>query len=221
MKTFAKVLSLALIALPFSAGAASVYSDTSVGVNVGTKASTSVDVSAGASGSAGSGSQGSTGNTVVDVNVDASGNQNGTSGDASMSSEFKLFTDGVKANNSNVEAVAVKQDGSVDVAYHHNGRFLGFIPMKVTSHTIVKSDANGNVTVSVKMPWWSFLVGGVSKVKSDIEASLQTNAEIKAEAAVSASDEARAKIVNAVVSSLNAEASASAEASTKASAIAN
>ncbi len=203
---------VALLVLPLSVGAASLYGNTDVTVTADTNAAASVSADVDAQGSAGAGNDSAQNDAVVNVNVDASGNQVQASNDANMSAEFKLFTDDVKVKNERVEAVAVNGDGSVDVAYRHDAKFLGFIPMKLTSHTIVKTDADGNVSVAVKLPWWSFLVGGVSKVKADVEASLKANAEVKAEAGVAVSDEMRARIINAVVSSLNAEAQASVDA---------
>jgi len=219
MKTFTKLLSLALLVLPLSVGATSLYGNTDVSVTTTVDPDVTVGAEAGAQGSAGSGAAGA--NTIVDVEVvadtDATAEANAGS-DANMSAEFKAFAATVKSDNERVEDVTVNGDGSVDVAYRHDGKFLGFIPMKVTSHTVVKNNADGTVSVAVKMPWWSFLVTGVSKVKSDIETSLQANAAVKVDAAVAASDETRVKLVNAIISSLNAEAAASATAEADASA---
>ncbi|MES2014702.1 MAG: hypothetical protein V4437_02715, partial [Patescibacteria group bacterium] len=123
MKIFTKVVPVALLVLPLSVGAASLYGDTSVQVTADTGTSVSAGADVNAQGSAGTGST-DTG-TVVNVNVDTAGNQMQASGDATMSAEFKLFADGVKAKNERVEAVTVNGDGDVDVAYRHNGRLFG------------------------------------------------------------------------------------------------
>lgn len=211
MKTAIKLLPIALLVLPLSVGAASLYGNTEVMVTSGSDISVGADVDL-------KGSDDINDDVKGDTKVEISDDTKELSVEDDASAEFKLFADDVEAKNENVEAVEVNGDGSVEVAYQHQARFLGFIPMKVTSHTKVKSDADGNVTVTVKLPWWSFLVGGVSKVESDIETSLQANAEIKANAGAQVSNETRAQIVNAIIASLNAEATASAqvEASAKA-----
>jgi len=216
MKTAIKLLPIALFVLPLSVGAASLYGNTEVMVNSGSGVSVGADVDV--TGSAGNQTGSAKTDTAVDVTVDASGNQVQTSNDANVSAQFKLFADDIEAQNENVEAVEANGDGSVEVAYRHEARFLGFIPMKVTSHTTVKSDADGNVSVTVRLPWWSFLVGGVSKVENDIETSLKANAQIKAGAGAQVSNETRAQIVNAIVASLNAEAAATAQAEASAKA---
>ena len=217
MKAAIKLLPIALLVLPLSVGAASLYGNSEVMVTSGTGVSTGVNAGVQVTGSAGA-QTGSAQTGTVDVKVDASGNQVQTSADTTVDAQFKLFADDVEAKNESVEAVEVNGDGSVEVAYRHEARFLGFIPMKVTSRTIVKSDADGNVSVTVKLPWWSFLVGGVSKVESDIETSLKANAQIKAGAGATVSNETRAQLVNAIVASLNAEAAASAQAEASAKA---
>ncbi|TSD06293.1 MAG: hypothetical protein Greene07147_152 [Parcubacteria group bacterium Greene0714_7] len=195
MKTAIKLLPIALLVLPLSVGAASLYGNTEVMVTSGSDISVGADVDL-------KGSDDINDDVKGDTKVEISDDTKELSVEDDASAEFKLFADDVEAKNENVEAVEVNGDGSVEVAYQHQARFLGFIPMKVTSHTKVKSDADGNVTVTVKLPWWSF----------------QANAEIKANAGAQVSNETRAQIVNAIIASLNAEATASAqvEASAKA-----
>lgn len=211
MKTAIKLLPIALLVLPLSVGATSLYGNTEVMVTSGSDISVGADVDV-------KGSDDINDDVKGDTKVEISDDTKESSVEDDASAEFKSFSDDVEAKNESVEAVEVNGDGSVEVAYHHKARFLGFIPMKVTSHTKVKSDADGNVSVTVKLPWWSFLVGGVSKVENDIETSLKANAEIKAGAGAQVSNETRAQIVNAIVASLNAEAFASAEAEASAKA---
>lgn len=218
MKTAIKLLPIALLVLPLSVGAASLYGNTEVMANSGSGVSVDVGVRGDVKSSTGIETDSEKNETIANVKVDVSDDQEERSDGANVSAQFKLFADDVEAKNANVEAVEVNGDGSVEVAYRHEARFLGFIPMKVTSHTTVKSDADGNVSVTVKLPWWSFLVGGVSKVESDIETSLQANAQIKAGAGAQVSNETRAQMVNAIVASLNAEATATAQAEASAKA---
>ncbi|TAK58601.1 hypothetical protein EPO14_02045 [Patescibacteria group bacterium] len=208
MKTAIKLLPIALLVLPLSVGAASLYGNTEVMANSGSGVSVDVGVRGDVKSSTGIETDSEKNETIANVKVDVSDDQEEMSGD--VDTEFKSFSDDVESKNENVEAVEANEDGSVEVAYQHKVRFLGFIPMKITSHTKVKSDADGNVTVTVKLPWWSFLVGGVSKVENDIETSLKANAQIKAGAGAQVSNETRAQIVNAIIASLNAEASAKA-----------
>jgi len=205
MKTAIKLLPIALLVLPLSVGAASLYGNTEVMANSGSGVSAGVDVDVHVKGS-----DDINDDVKGDTKVEISDDTKESSVEDDMDAEFKSFSDDVESKNENVEAVEANEDGSVEVAYHHQARFLGFIPMKVTSHTTVKSDADGNVTVTVTLPWWSFLVGGVSKVESDIETSLRANAQIKAGASATVSNETRAQIVNAIIASLNAEVAAKA-----------
>lgn len=220
MKSLIKVLSLVLLVLPFAAGA-SLYGNTDVTVTAGTGAAATVDADASVQGSAGTGSGSMETGTAADVTAGVNTGEVtevDAESDATMSAEFAAFASSVKANNEDVEEVKVEGDGSINVAYRHDGKLLGFIPVKVTSHTVVKNNADGTVSATVKLPWWSFLVAGVSKVKSNIETSLQANASLQADAAVAASDEVRTRLVNAIVSSLKTEAAASATAKADASA---
>lgn len=213
MKTAIKLLPIALLVLPLSVGASSLYGNTEVMANSGSGVSAGVDVDVHVKGS-----DDIDDDVKGDIKVEISDDTKELSTKDDMSAEFKLFAEDVEEENESVEAVEVNGDGSVEVAYRHEARFLGFIPMKVTSHTKVKSDADGNISVTVKLPWWSFLVGGVSKVEKEIETSLQANAQIKANAGAQVSNETRAQIVKAIVASLNAEAVASAQAEASAKA---
>lgn len=212
MKTAIKLLPIALLVLPLSVGASSLYGNTEVMANSGSGVSAGVDVDVHVKGSD------DIDDVKGDIKVEISDDTKELSTKDDMSAEFKLFAEDVEEENESVEAVEVNGDGSVEVAYRHEARFLGFIPMKITSHTKVKSDADGNVSVTVTLPWWSFLVGGVSKVEKEIETSLKANAEIKANAGAQVSNETRAQIVKAIVASLNAEAVASAQAEASAKA---
>lgn len=207
MKTAIKLLPIALLVLPLSVGASSLYGNTEVMANSGSGVSAGVDVDVHVKGS-----DDIDDDVKGDIKVEISDDTKELSTKDDMSAEFKLFAEDVEEENESVEAVEVNGDGSVEVAYRHEARFLGFIPMKVTSHTKVKSDADGNVSVTVTLPWWSFLVGGVSKVEKEIETSLKANAGAQV------SNETRAQIVKAIVASLNAEAVASAQAEASAKA---
>ena len=222
MKYFPILLSI-LISLPLSAGAVGLYGDTGVNVNVGADASAKSQTNAGATTSVNVGVSGSTHVETpsgVEITVDRSG-----TGGADVSVEhritgdpdFDLMVTSATKDNARVSKVDVAESGSVDVAFKHDGRLFGVIPVKVTSHTMVAADENGNAKVVVKLPWWSFFVSGVSKVKGDIETALSSNSEVKASANAEASAAARVKLVEVIVSSLTAEANAQASASVETS----
>ncbi|MDO8523911.1 MAG: hypothetical protein Q7R74_01630, partial [bacterium] len=163
MKIFAKLVPLGLLLLPLSVGAVSIYGDTSVQVNTTVGATTTVET--GVSGSARVETP-----SGVNVDVNRSGDdgvevtiENKSIGDP----DFDLLVSTIKTENERVVAVDVDADGAVDVAYKHQGRLFGFIPVTVTSHTTITATTDGTVTAKVRLPWWSFFVSGVSKIKTD------------------------------------------------------
>jgi hypothetical protein len=221
MKTFTKLVPLALLVLPFGAFAASLYGGTAVNITTGTGVSATVDANVYTGGNASSSSGNTDSHTTAGVDVNVGGNGNTTvqsTADIAASAEFKAVADSAKASDERVQAVDLNNEGAVDVAYRHDGKLFGFLPIKVTSHTLVKAQNDGTVSVQVKLPWWSFLVSGVSKVRSDLEASLQANAEVKADAMAEASASSRARLAQAIVASLMAYANGSADANASAGA---
>ena len=218
MRLFAKVLTLALVVVPFSASAVSLYGTTDVKVD--TSAGAKTDAGASVKGDAG----GSSGNDVevkddgaAGVQVQVGGNTDTnatTNAEASITGDpdFDLFAKSVTTSNAEVSAVDLDADGKVDVAYKHKGWLFGFIPVMLTSHTTVTAESDGTAKAHVSLPWWSFLVSGVSQVKSDTEAALDADVDVKANASVQTSTNARVKLVEVMVSSL-AKADAAAKAS--------
>jgi|CXWL01.1.fsa_nt_gi hypothetical protein len=225
MKTIAKLLPILLIVLPFSAGATSMYDDSSaeVKVNVGAGVSGSSQGSGGSS----SGST-QTGTTKVEdsAHTEDSIRLDGTrsSDDGSIEVEvehgveveneihgdpdFDLFVQTVKEGDKNVVAADADGDDAVEVEYKHQAHLFGFIPVTLNSKTRLASSPGGGMpVVKVSLPWWSFLVSDASDIRSSIEASLSANAELQADAATRESSSGmstgrRSKLVEVMVSSL-------------------
>ena len=217
MKTIAKILSIALVVLPLSASAISVNVGADVDVRATTGQGATTTVTTGASGS----TQVETPSGVM-VDVDRSGDgdvmvtvMHRDGENAAGQDHTKAQIEAVVKGHANVKTVDLDADGMVDVAYVHHGWLFGFIPVNVTSHTIVSAPSTGSAAVKVSLPWWSVLVSGLSKVKTEAQSSLSTDATIQANASVNASAEARARLVEKIVMWLDAAATAEASANVK------
>ena len=115
--------------------------------------------------------------------------------------DFDLYVKSVTSAEAQVSEVDVDEDGAVEVAYEHEGKLFGFIPVMVTSRTSVTAESNGQARVHARLPWWSFLVSGISGVQSGVETSLNAKEVIKTGSA-KASASIRIKLAEAIVSSL-------------------
>ncbi len=201
------ILGMALLIIPFSAQALTV--DVGTGVNAVVGSSTSGGASV-------------TGDVKANVNVQSSDDQDAmvqiqVGSDTSSSAgveitgdpDFDMYAESVSSTHANVSGVEVGTEGEVEVAYKHRGWLFGFIPVTVTSHTTVEAPQNGTGTVeaTVALPWWSFLVSGVSSIKASTETELVTNAEVKSEASLGARAEAsaaaRVKLAEAIIASIS------------------
>lgn len=203
MKLLAKILSAALIVMPFSALAA--YNvGLGVDASVGASGNASSSSSAGADVHVGVGANGST--TVetpsgVEVTVDRSG-AGGATVTHTNNAELQTYVETVAMAHPMVKSVDVDADGSVDVAYQHRGWFFGFIPVTVTSHTTAVAATDGSVTTHVRMPWWTIFVSGVSKIRTDAEAALNADASVKADATAQTDTTTRMRLADAFISAI-------------------
>lgn len=134
--------------------------------------------------------------TMIGVDKETSPTEDGDDAD------FSVFAESVKKTHEQVADIDVDADGAVDVAFKHEGWFLGFIPVTVTSHTTVEAASDGSAKAHVRLPWWSFLVSGVKTAQSEAEASLNANADVKADASTQTTMASRVKLVDVMVSSL-------------------
>lgn len=187
---------------------------TALTVDVGANASTEARVVSTTTGAKVDVVVGSEGSTNVEtpsgvmVEVDRSGSGGATvtvEGRTTGDPDFDLLRAKVEVlakKDAMVRGVDVDADGEVEVAYKHPGRLFGVIPIVVTSRTTVETDAEGKVAAKVRLPWWSFLVSGVSEVRSGAEAALNADAGVAASAEATADVNARVKLVEAIVTSL-------------------
>lgn len=93
-----------------------------------------------------------------------------TSDRVSTADDLKAFASSSLQNDENLEGMTFS-DSSVDVAYKARGRFLAIIPVSLKA--VAHVSANGDV--SVRYPWYHFLVTGEndSKLKTAIEGQIQ------------------------------------------------
>ncbi len=113
------------------------------------------------------------------------------------SADLKLFASTLLKHDSLIKQIAISKE-NIGVDYKTHGRFLGFIPVSITAKTEINADGE----VSVRYPWYGFLVYKKSKITDD---ALKT--EVLAELGMKEGDgiisldstaSARAKIVNAL-----------------------
>ncbi|HRH55693.1 MAG TPA: hypothetical protein PK609_02400 [Candidatus Paceibacterota bacterium] len=115
-------------------------------------------------------------------------------------------------NDERVKDIRVEQD-SFELHYNLAARFLGFIPGSVTAKVAV----DGEGQVSVKYPWYAFLMA-TDESRAELEARIasdlaeENGLSADASATTSASTSRIAQLMESVRVSLTANASASAEA---------
>lgn len=101
------------------------------------------------------------------------------------------------------------------VSFKEDGRFLGFIPVTMTSHAEVNADGS----VKVTRPWYGFMVATDASADGDlesrIEAATRASSELMAETSGTASLSAstQAQILDVIVASLESSTQASASGS--------
>ncbi len=202
MKFLAKLLPVALVLLPLSAGAVSIYGDASTDVNAGSNVSgsahTNTTVQVGGSGPVNSQKPDDNSGAQIDVTVGANGTTTVLTTPNGHEVDFDSSVKTIKDNDDRVAAADVDGDGAVEVEFKHHAHLFGFIPVILNSHTTVSSDG----VVKVSLPWWSFLVSDASDIRAGIESSLNANAEVEANASANADSSSRVKLVEVMVSSL-------------------
>lgn len=148
-----------------------------------------IDVGAGATGTP---SQGSAGDDavigvspmrVLDVSTDADLDRYETS----LRGEDQYFVD-----------ATMEAQGKVEVAYYHDGRLFGIIPVKVKSHTEVSTNDEGQVVVVTRLPWWSAFVTGTGTVASSVDEDLAASGTLATDLKLEGNAAAKARILEAV-----------------------
>lgn len=125
--------------------------------------------------------------------------------------DLSAFATASLKRDANMVSIESSQD-EVSVEYREPARFLGFIPMTITSEATVESDG----TVEVDRPWYRFLIA-LDRDASDTEAAIHASVDpmISADANVSAgfSDQMIARIVDAIRLAFSSSATANANTS--------
>ena len=214
MKNLMKSVGVAsAVALSLSAltAFAAVSADVNVGlggnVSAGSAASAVVSGSASSSASApASDSSMSASMSGTDASA-ANADMNASAGD---DSSVNASIQGILNSDSNVTKVDASND-SVGVWYKEPGKFLGFIPVMVS--TEASADANGNAKIS--HPWYDFLT-----VTADSAAQAQLQSQISGSAGANGqlSDSVKISLMNAIHALVSAWESSNASATTTASA---
>lgn len=154
-----------------------------------------------------------TADTGVSLEINAAGVTVVSASQVETEADLAVFSANVAVNNDAVSDVRIDSEENtelvVSVSYEHEGEFLGFIPVTVTSTTVVDARADvSEIEVRSQLPWWSFLVTGVSHTQAELESQIRSNAVVQANASVNASAQAQAEIAEAVIAEVAAHAGA-------------
>lgn len=151
---------------------------------------------------------------------DAAADQSAASGDIAIvaaaqvrsDDDLETFERNAAANATSVEAVSIKTNAenttAVEVDYEHPGKLFGLMPVTMTSKAAVTVHNNGVIEVSVKLPWWSIVVGGTEPAETDIETRLRDNPTIMTNAEAGLSARSKAEIAEAIITELEASMTA-------------
>lgn len=151
--------------------------------------------------------------TRTDLRVNALGIAVMTSAQVESDADLEVMSENMRVENESFAGAETKSDGKVSVEYYHNGHLFGLFPVKVKSHTTVEEDADGEVVVTTRMPWWNFFVTGTGNVAADVDSELSgSSASLESNFSASAEASARARIIEAVASA-HAEVAAELQAS--------
>ncbi len=122
--------------------------------------------------------------------------------------DLEVFADNISTREENVDEVTFDADATgaweARVTYAHTGKLFGLIPVTVKSDTMVKVDAEGELSVESDLPWWNFMVTEKNHAEAEIESRLRDNATVMAAAEVEANAAVKAQVVEAIVAELNA-----------------
>lgn len=218
MKYFLAALALFVLLVPSTSFAAALYGDMSgtTTINVGGGADDSGDTpdDSDATGTPSQGSAGDDANTTtsgsgsVNLRTNALGIAITGSAQVTTDEDLQIYQENLRTEDSGFANADLDSDEDVDVAYWHEGKFLGLFPVKVESHTVVAMGSDGNVNVETHMPWWNFFVTGTGSVAADVDSELESSSMIENDFKMGGSAGAKARILEAVA---NAHASARAQ----------
>lgn len=137
-----------------------------------------------------------------------------THAEVASSQDLEVFAKGVLLKDSNVERVDVGEDGNVTVDYKGRGRLFGFIPLSFTQRVNVRANEEAKNRVSVRYPWFGFLMAtnvSAADIKASIEQSLASDTQLSSMTVDAAANvRVSADIINAISAVLKAKAEASA-----------
>jgi len=200
IKTLVAVLLLSSLALP--ASAASLYGDMS--------GTTTINVGAGA----GPGAEATTSppqadaedtvtsDTDVSTRIELRANDRGVvitgSGQVATDADLEVYRENLRVEDTAFVDATLDGEDTVDVAYYHDGKLFGLIPVKVKSSTSVTTGSNGEVVIKTRMPWWNIFVTGTNTTAADIDETLTTSSMIESDFKLGVDAAARARILEAI-----------------------
>lgn len=188
------VLSLLAFVLPASAAAASLTANASGGVILAQGLDTSIDIGLEVDGGTSTPSEGSAGDDAT-ITTDALFM---TSVDVASDEDLERYETSMQGSDSYFAEANFASESEYDIAYYHDGRLFGFIPMKVKSHTKISTNDEGQVIVQTRLPWWNMFVTGTSDVAADVDSRLAASGSVANDMKLGGSAAAKARILEAV-----------------------
>jgi hypothetical protein len=183
------------------AGATTSVSGSTFNTTNGASAGASADDSVGAAADVSAAASSSAAEGLVVTRADVAGEAPAPVEPASVvtSSDLDAYARAVIRSDDNISKVGASAD-EVSVWYKEHGKFLGLIPVAVTTRATIHADG----TVSIDRPWYDFLTVSQNddKIKADIEATAGTIARAEGQAEFSTNTQAR--LVNALRSVMKA-----------------
>lgn len=139
-----------------------------------------------------------------DAAVDSASEGNTSAATVSTQGDLEAYAATAIRDTDAIEGVDMTGE-ALQVRFGESVRLFGFIPFTMTSRVEVASDG----TVSVKRPWYSFLVAGAS---TEVTSEMETNIRNAIAAEGGFTTRAQAQVLGEVAAALGARAYASADA---------
>lgn len=134
----------------------------------------------------------------------------------SLDTDLKNYENSILLKEDAVAKINTTSQKEISVEWKHEGKLFGFIPVTVTSKTIVVATETDDAKVTTDMPWWSIFVTGINNRSDEIDVKLEESNAIKAYTSTQASTQIRAQALYEIIKELSVDANVEAEANLEA-----
>ena len=143
-------------------------------------------------------------------------------GQVSSRADLNTYITDLKQKNRSVKNVQVRTQeqqstsgqatnmNEVVMKYNHPARLFGFIAVNLPSTTTLSasSDVGATYTVDTRLPWWSFLAGNKTVVKTQLESEIENDAMIQNYVSAESSARAQAQTIEKLTERISAHTQA-------------